>query len=132
MSIISLSIQSQSSLMVINMNGMMHTLCLPIAIMLHHQWITLSLYSILYLDESLERRLSNLQNYCRYMGDQSGRLVVEELQRTWKLHAKLLTENRSTKPAISKRVTRASDLKIGQLVLIKNHQKSPFDLTYIN
>ena len=81
--------------------------------------------------DPLEGRLSNLQNYCRYMGDQPGRLAVQELQRTWKLHAKLLAENRITKPAIDKKVTKVSDLKIGQLVLIKNHQKGPFHPTYI-
>ena len=53
------------------------------------------------------------------------------MQRTWQLHAKLLVENRSIKPAINKKVTKASDLKIGQLVLIKNHQKGPFNPTYI-
>ena len=57
--------------------------------------------------------------------------VVQKLQRTWKFHAKLLAENRITEPAINKKVTKASDLNIGQLVLIKNHQKDPFDLTYI-
>ena len=65
------------------------------------------------------------------MGDQVGRLAVQELQRTWKLHAKLLAENRNTEPAIGKKVTKASDLKVGQLVLIKNHQKGPFNLTHI-
>ena len=49
----------------------------------------------------------------------------------WKLSAKLLAENRITEPAVNKKVTKASDLNIGQLVLIKNHQKSPFDPTYI-
>ena len=65
------------------------------------------------------------------MGDQPGRLAVKELGRAWKLHAKLLAENRTTKPAMDKKVTKASDLKIGQLVLIKNHWKCPFDPTYI-
>ena len=65
------------------------------------------------------------------MGDLPGRLVVQELQRTWKFHPKCLAGNRSTKPAINKKVTKASDLKIGQLVLIKNHQKGQFNLTYI-
>ena len=86
MSITSLSVQSQRSLRVVNSNGMMHSLRLPTAIALHHWWMTLSLHSI------LEGRLSNLQNYCRYIGDQPGRLVVQELQRTWKLHAKHLAE----------------------------------------
>ena len=39
--------------------------------------------------------------------------------------------NSITKPAIHKKVTKAYALKIDQLVLIKNHQKGPFDLTYI-
>ena len=43
------------------------------------------------------------------MDQQPGRLVALELQRTWKLHAKLLVENRSTKPEIDKKVTKASD-----------------------
>ena len=40
-------------------------------------------------------------------------------------------ENRITEPAISKKVTKSLDLIIGQLVLIKNHWKGPFDPTYI-
>ena len=88
-------------------------------------------FYLVFCQDSLEGRLSNLQNYCWYMDDQPGRLAVQELWRTWKLHAKLLVENRITEPAINKKVTRASDLKIGQLVLIKNHQKGLFNLTYI-
>ena len=65
------------------------------------------------------------------MGDWPGRLLVQELQRTWKFHTKLLAENRIIKPAIDKKVTKVSDLKIGQLVLIKNNPKGPFDPTYI-
>ena len=70
-------------------------------------------FYLLFGQDPLEGRLNNLQNYCRYMGDQPGRLAVQELGRTWKLHAKLLVENRSTKPAINKKVTKTSDLKIG-------------------
>ena len=93
-SITSLHVQSWSSLMVSNSNGMMHSLWLPTAITLHHWQMTLSLHSIL-------------------------------------LHAKPLVENRITEIAIDKKVTKTSDLKIGQLVLIKNHQKGPFNQTYI-
>ena len=81
--------------------------------------------------DPLEGRLSYLQNYSRYMGNQPGRLVVQELGKTSKLHAKLIAENRSTKQATDKKVMKASDLKIGQLILIKNHCKGPFNLTYI-
>ena len=42
-----------------------------------------------------------------------------------------LVENRITEPAIYRKVTKASDLKIVQLVLIKNHQKGPINPTYI-
>ena len=59
------------------------------------------------------------------MGDQPGRLAVQELQKLWKLHAKLLAENRMAEPASDKKITRVLDLKIGQLVLIKNHYKGP-------
>ena len=35
-----------------------------------------SSFYLVYGRDPLEGRLSNLQNYCRYMGDQPGRLVV--------------------------------------------------------
>ena len=49
----------------------------------------------------------------------------------WKFHAMLLTENRSTEPADNRKVTKASDLKIGQLVFVKKHQKGTFDPSYV-
>ena len=88
-------------------------------------------YCLIHGQDPLEGRLSNLQNYCRYMVDQPGRLAIQELQKLWKLHSKLHTENRIAKPATNKKVTKASDLIIGQLVLVKNHHKGPFDPTYI-
>ena len=45
-----------------------------------------------------------------------------------KLHAKLLKEKRRAEPAENKKITKASDLKIGQLVFVKDHQKGTFDL----
>ena len=65
------------------------------------------------------------------MGDQIGRLAVQEWQKLWKLHAKLLAENRIAEPVTNKKITGASYLEIGQLVLVKNHCKSPLDPTYI-
>ena len=59
------------------------------------------------------------------MGNQPGRLAVQELQKLWKLHAKLLAENRIAEPATDKKLTRAYDLKIGQLVLVKTTAKAP-------
>ena len=78
----------------------------------------------------IEGRLSNLQNYCRYPNDQSGQIAVQEPRKLWKLHAKLLTENRFTKHKNNRKVTKASDLKIGQLVFVKDHCKGPFDPSY--
>ena len=81
--------------------------------------------------DPLEGRLSNLQNYCRYVGDQPGQLAVQELRKMWKLHTKLIKENRRTDPVENKKNTEATDLKIGQLVFVKDHQKGTFDPTYI-
>ena len=45
----------------------------------------------------------------------------------WKLHAELLHDSRETKdPVEERKFDKASDLKIGQLVLIKNHTASTF------
>ena len=49
----------------------------------------------------------------------------------WKLHVKLLKENRRTDPAENKKITKANDLKIGLLVFVKHHQMGTFDPTYI-
>ena len=61
--------------------------------------------------DPFEGRLSSLQNYCRYVGDQPGWLAVQELRKMWKLHAELLKENRGTGPADNRKLTKASDLK---------------------
>ena len=66
--------------------------------------------------------LEGKQNYCRYVGDQPGQLAIQESRKMWKLHAKLLAENRNIKPAGNKQVTKASHLKSkGQIVFVKNH-----------
>ena len=44
--------------------------------------------------DPLEGILSNLQNYCRYIGAQPEQLAVQELRRMRSLHVKLLEENR--------------------------------------
>ena len=49
----------------------------------------------------------------------------------WKLHAKFLKENKRTEPADNRKITKASDLKIGQLVFVKVHQKGTFNQSYI-
>ena len=49
----------------------------------------------------------------------------------WNLHVKLLKENR-TDPVENKKITKVTNLKIGQLVFFVNdHQKGTFDPTYI-
>ena len=88
-------------------------------------------YYLIHGWDSLKGRLSNLQNYYRYMGDKLGWLAIQELQKLWKLHAKLLAGNRIAKPTTNRKVPKASDLKIGHLVLVKNHCKGPFNPTYI-
>ena len=55
---------------------------------------------------------------------------MQELRKLWKLNAKLFVENRVTKPINYRKVTKASDLKEGQLVFVKDHHKGPFDPTY--
>ena len=55
---------------------------------------------------------------------------MQELRKLWKLHAKLLVENRVTKPIDNRKVTKASDLKIGQLVFVKDHHKGTFNPTF--
>ena len=62
------------------------------------------------------------------MGDQPRMLAVQELQKLWKFHAKLLAENRIAQSANDKKITRASDLKIGQLVPVKTTAKAPSTL----
>ena len=81
--------------------------------------------------DPIKGRLSNLQNYCRYVRDQPSQLAVQELRKMWKLHVKLLEENRRTDPAENKKITKASNLKIGQIVFVKDHHKGTFDPTYI-
>ena len=81
--------------------------------------------------DPLEGRLSNLQNYCRYVADQPGQLAVQKLRKIRKLHVKLLEENGRTDPVENKKITKATNLKIVQLVFVKHHQKGAFDPTYI-
>ena len=52
---------------------------------------------------------------------------MQELRKLWKLHAKLLAENRVTKLIDNRKVTKASDLRIGQLVFVKDHCKGTFN-----
>ena len=79
----------------------------------------------------LEGTLSNLKNYCRYVSDKPSQLAVQNMRKMWKLHAKLLEENKRADPAENKKITKASDLKIGQSVFVKDHCKGTFDPTYI-
>ena len=68
-------------------------------------------FYLVYGRNSLEGRLSNLQNYCRTMGDQPRWIAVQELRNLWKLHAKLLAENWVTEPKDDRKVSRPLTLK---------------------
>ena len=47
----------------------------------------------------------------------------------WKLHLKLLEENRRADPTENTKIVKASNLKISQLVFVKDHHKGTFDPT---
>ena len=50
----------------------------------------------------------------------------------WRLYAELLCDSRQTKdPVEERKFNKASDLKIGQLVLIKNHTGTTFQPKYL-
>ena len=50
----------------------------------------------------------------------------------WKLHAELLWVTREAKdPEEERKFDNASDLKLGQLVMIKNHTASTFQPKYL-
>ena len=55
---------------------------------------------------------------------------MQELRKLCKLQAKLLAENRYTEAKNDRKVTKASDLKAGELVFVKDHSKGLFDPTY--
>ena len=89
-------------------------------------------YYLIHGHDLLERRLSDLQNYCRYMDNQPRRLAVQELLKLWKLHAKLLGENRRVELAADKKITSVSDLKIGYIGVYQElTTKAPSTPTYI-
>ena len=56
---------------------------------------------------------------------------MQKLRKMWKLHGKLLEENRRVDPSENKKITKASDLKIGELVFVKDHHKGAFDPNYM-
>ena len=61
-----------------------------------------------------------------------GQLAVDKLKSMCKLHAELLHDSRETKEPVGQRnFDKASDLKIGQLVLNKNHTTSTFQPKYL-
>ena len=82
--------------------------------------------------DPLEGRLSHPQNYCRYLGIKPEQLAVDKLKCMWRLNAELLHDSRETKdPVEERKFDKASDLKIGQLVSIKNHTASTFQPKYL-
>ena len=82
--------------------------------------------------DPLEGRLCHLQNYCSYLGTEPGQLAVDKLKCMWKLHAELVHDSRQNRdPEEKRKFNKASDLKIGQLVLIRNHTTSTFQPKYL-
>ena len=77
--------------------------------------------------DALEGRLSNLQNYCRYVGDQNRPASSAELRDMWKLHASY-EENRIAEPAQNKKLLRHPISKWANLLL--EHWPFLFDRTY--
>ena len=83
----------------------------------------------------MEGRLAHIQGYCRYVGEQPGRQMVQELQKLWKIHAEMLHDIRTeSDPEEGKddiKYDKVTDLKTGQLILIKNITGTVFDPKYI-
>ena len=83
----------------------------------------------------MEGRLAHIQGYCRYVKEQPGRQMVQELQKLWKIHVEMLHDIRTkSDPEEGEddiKYNKATDLKIGQLVLIKNNTGTVFDPKYI-
>ena len=77
-------------------------------------------------------RLSHLQNYCRYLGTEPGQLAVDKLKCMWKLQVEILHDSRQINdPEEERKYDQVSNLKTGQLVLIKNHTTSTFQPKYL-
>ena len=77
-------------------------------------------FSLIFARDPLKGRLNHLQKNWRYLGTEPGQLAVDKLKCMWKLHAELLHDSRqSQNPEEERKFDKASDLKIGQCVLIK-------------
>ena len=88
-----------------------------------------SLFFLVFGRNSLKGRVSHLQNYFRI---EPGHLAVDMLKCMWRLHSELLHDCSQTKDTKEERkFKKASNLKIGQLVLIKNHNTSTFQPKYL-
>ena len=85
--------------------------------------------------DPLEGRLTHIQGYCRYVREQPVRQMVQELQKLWKVHAETLHDIQTQKdPGEGDdyvKYYKATDLKTGQLVLIKKNTGISFDPKYL-
>ena len=109
---------------------------LPIALYIYNIAPTVndlkSPFFLVFGRDPLEGRLNHLQNNCGYLRTEPVKLGVDKLKRMSKLHAELLCDSRETKdPVKERKIDNASDLKIGQLFLIKNHTISTFQPKYL-
>ena len=73
-------------------------------------------FDLVHDTDLLEGRLSHLQKYCRYVGEQPGRLAVRDLRNMWKMHVKLHKVSRQTEPETDSEYNSTKNLKEGQLV----------------
>ena len=46
-------------------------------------------FYLVFSTDPLEGRLSHLQNYCRYEGEQPGRIRVQEFRNMWKMYCQI-------------------------------------------
>ena len=77
----------------------------------------------------------HIQGYCKYVGEQPGRQMVQELQKLWKVHVETL-HNIKTQKDLDEgdddvKYDKATDLKLGQLALIKKNTGITFDSKYL-
>ena len=75
--------------------------------------------------DPMKGRLTHVQGYCWYVREQPSIQILQELQKLWKINVETLHDIRTRKDPEEDdndpKYDKATDLKIGQLVLIKNN-----------
>ena len=92
-------------------------------------------FYLVFGQDPIAGRLAHIQGYCGYVKEQPGRQMVQELQKLWEIHVETLHDIRTqSDPGEGDddvKYDKATDLKIGQLVLSKNNTGMVFDPKYI-